>query len=347
MRFADYPFTQQAADYVRAAGYSLEDLLEKPSFKIFRARAADRVRGAISGDISDVRAQSESELLSELLSYPLARIMVSCLGEPHLLRRYALAEAKLAHKRMGREKADLALLAEDLNLHPKAAGDLFQLHFSEYIYAGHRMKSPKWKLVNRDMNGGFLTVTRDELSRLMEELVRDRVLSGLPLEVDEGICSRLEDILQPLKTEMEAMRSRHRTDLGRIEEGAFPPCIRSMLTDVAAGKNLAHSARFALTSFLLQIGMSVQDVVSQFSSSPDFDPERTSYQVEHIAGSSGTKYKPPSCSTMKTYGNCPGEDPLCTRINHPLSYYERRISRISREERRSAAAPSRSPQTPG
>ncbi|NPV62901.1 MAG: DNA primase large subunit PriL [Methanotrichaceae archaeon] len=332
MRIADYPFTQQAADHVRAAGYSLEDLLEKPSFRIFRTRAADRVRGAIDGDISDVRAQSESELLSELLSYPLARIMVSCLDDSHLLRRYALAEAKLAHRRMEREKADLILLAEDLNLHPQPAGDLFRLHFSEYIVAGHRMKSPKWKLVNRDLDRGFLTVTRDELVRLMEELVRDRVLSGLPLEVDSETCSRLDEILTPLRRDLEAMRSWHQTDLGRVEEGAFPPCIRSMLADVAAGKNLAHSARFALTSFLLRIGMSSQDVVALFSSSPDFDPERTGYQVEHIAGSSGTRYKPPSCSTMKTYGNCPGEDQLCARINHPLNYYQRRVRSISRKE---------------
>jgi DNA primase large subunit len=27
---------------------------------------------------------------------------------------------------------------------------------------------------------------------------------------------------------------------------------------------------------------------------------------------------------MATYGNCPGEDELCRKIHHPLSYYERR-----------------------
>jgi DNA primase large subunit len=88
---------------------------------------------------------------------------------------------------------------------------------------------------------------------------------------------------------------------------------------------LAHSARFAPVSFLIQINMSVNQIVGLFNTSPDFDPEKTRYQVEHIAGSSGTKYKPPSCTTMATYGNCPGEDELCRRIRHPLSYYERKI----------------------
>jgi len=345
MRISDYPFTQEAAEHVRAAGYSLQDLLEKPSFRSFRNRALERVRGSISGDIPDIRAQSEAEQLAELLSYPLARIMVSCLEDQYLMRRYALAEAKLAYRRMEKEKDDILMLAGDLNIHPQELGNLFRLYFGEYVYAAHRMKSPKWKLVNRDLKGGFLTVTREELCRLMEEMVRERVLSGLPLEVDEKICSSLQDILKPLKSEIEAMKSRNRADLGKIEEGAYPPCIRQMLSDVAGGKNLAHSARFALTGFLLQIGMSSQDVVNLFNTSPDFDPERTSYQVEHIAGSSGTKYKPPSCSTMMTYGNCPGADQLCKRINHPLSYYERRIFLMAREGHRASATSSQTPKS--
>jgi DNA primase large subunit len=105
-----------------------------------------------------------------------------------------------------------------------------------------------------------------------------------------------------------------------VTESAFPPCIKKMLEQVAANVNLAHSARFALVSFLIQINMSVDQIVGLFNTSPDFDPEKTRYQVEHIAGSSGTKYKPPSCATMATYGNCPGEDELCRRIRHPLGY---------------------------
>jgi len=52
--------------------------------------------------------------------------------------------------------------------------------------------------------------------------------------------------------------------------------------------------------------------------------DKTRYQIEHISGSSGTEYKPPSCSTMRTYGNCYGADELCSRIKHPLNYYRRK-----------------------
>ena len=215
-------------------------------------------------------------------------------------------------------------LANDLGLYPQGRGP-WRLHFTEYIRAAHRMHSPKWKLVNRDLQEGYLTVTDEELKRLLEEAVRDKVSKGLPLPVDEKICAQLAEYIAPLKSELQVLRDRQKVDLGKVEEGAFPPCIKKMLSQVAAGTNLAHSARFALVSFLLQINMSVEEVMALFNTSPDFDADKTRYQVEHIAGASGTKYKPPSCATMTTYGNCPGQDDLCRKIRHPLSYYERRM----------------------
>jgi len=323
MRISDYPFTQAAAEHVRSLGYSLDNLLGKTSFKGVRGRAAERVAGAISGTVPDKKANTDVEHLTELLSYPLARVMVSCLDDAILLRRYALAEAKLAYKRMQTEP-EFTDLAEDLGIHPRGAGP-WKLYFAEYIRAATRMHSPKWKLTNRDLEGGYLTVTEEELKRLLEEVIREKVLKGLPLPVDEHVCQDLAEYLGPLRSELEIIRSRQKADLGAVEEGAFPPCIKKMLVDVAKGTNLAHTARFALVSFLLQINMNVEEVMALFNTSPDFDEEKTRYQVEHIAGASGTKYKPPACATMATYGNCPGEDELCRKIHHPLSYYERRM----------------------
>jgi DNA primase large subunit len=332
MKISDYPFTREAAEHVRSAGYSLDSLINKSHFEPVRVRAVERLEGAVKGEIPDRRVNTEIEVLMELLSYPLARVMISCLGDEMLSRRYALAEAKLAHKRMGKERAEnLILLANDLGLSPSREGDLLKMHFSEYIRAAHRLKSPGWKLVNRDLKEGYLTVTLTELARLMEEVARDRVLRGLPLQVGEDVCSSLKERIKPIRQELEAFRARQRVDLGKVTEGAFPPCIQKMLSLVASGSNLAHTARFALTSFLLQINMSTDQVVEVFNTSPDFDEERTRYQVEHIAGSSGTKYKPPSCATMATYGNCPGEDELCKRVSHPLSYYEKRTRSLKRQ----------------
>ncbi|MDD1758083.1 MAG: DNA primase large subunit PriL [Methanotrichaceae archaeon] len=327
MKVSYFPFTQEAAHQVRSAGFSLESLLDKTSFKAVRDRAAERVWGAIIGEIPDKWPATEAENLMELLSYPLSRVIVSCLDDDALIRRYALGEAKLAFKRMQRDKEEIISLANDLGLHPQDSKEPFKIHFSEYIRAAHSMRSPKWKLVNRDLKGGYITITREVLMRLMEEMVRDRVIKGLPVPLEEELCERLADCIRPLRLELDKMNARQKVNLGQVEELAFPPCIMAMLSQVSAGQNLAHSARFALTSFLLQINMSPVEVVALFNTSPDFDEEQTRYQVEHISGSSGTKYKPPSCATMITYGNCRGKDELCNKVGHPLSYYERKIKR--------------------
>lgn len=332
MKISEYPFSKEAVEYVRGAGLSLDSLLESPFYQSVRMRAVDRVLGAISGDIKAGRVSGVSERLAEtaeLFSYPLARIILSCIGDDLLIRRYAVAEAKLAHSRMVQDEEDILALAADLGFDPRGS-EPWKLHFSEYVRAAHRMRSPKWKLVNRDLKDGYLTVTKEELTRLMEEMVRDRVLKGLPLEVSIDTCRKLEEYIKPIRSELEIFLARNRVDLGKVTESAFPPCIKKMLEQVAANANLAHSARFALTSFLLQINMPLDQVIGLFNTSPDFDQERTRYQVEHIAGSSGTKYKPPSCATMATYGNCPGEDELCRRIRHPLSYYERMIKQTGK-----------------
>ena len=60
------------------------------------------------------------------------------------------------------------MLADDLGLHPRGPGP-WKIHFAEYIRAAHRMHSPKWKLTNRDLFEGYLTVTEEELKRILEE----------------------------------------------------------------------------------------------------------------------------------------------------------------------------------
>lgn len=109
-----------------------------------------------------------------------------------------------------------------------------------------------------------------------------------------------------------------------MEPDLFPPCISHALANVQGGVNLAHSMRFAMTSFLLSVGMSVDEILNLFNVSPDFDAEVTLYQIEHIAGATGNVYKPPACDTMRTYGNCIGKDRLCEKKSVILWHTTRR-----------------------
>jgi DNA primase large subunit len=109
--------------------------------------------------------------------------------------------------------------------------------------------------------------------------------------------------------------------------------MRRLLSMAQMGENIPHQGRFALTSFLHTLGMSADDIIRLFSLSPDFDPKKSRYQVEHITGViSSTEYTPPECSTMKTYGICFDPDDLCKRewMTHPLKYYRTKMGKRRR-----------------
>jgi DNA primase large subunit len=80
--------------------------------------------------------------------------------------------------------------------------------------------------------------------------------------------------------------------------------------------------------------MPANEIIKQFSLSPDFDPKKSRYQVEHITGViSSTSYTPPECNTMRTYRICFDPDDLCKQdwMTHPLKYYRAKTRRRSCE----------------
>ena len=338
---ATYPFTAGAAAYVRELGVDIPDLLKKRVYDRARARGVERVIQAIDGRI-EKNTDTDMPAELEVLSYPVARMIVSCIGDDYLIRRYALAEAKAAHEALIGEpqiiqQSVLATMGQEFGMNIDISEQKFRLHFTDYVRYAHRMHDPGWKLVNRRLQSGWLSLSQKEFTRLLQEAIRDRIQQDLPLDIPSeiGICDKLSG---PIATVNESLGAR-KTEFeigGEVESGAFPPCIAHSIAMLQGGVNLAHSARFATTAFLRNIGMSVDDIVGMFGGSPDFDETRTRYQVEHIAGQ---EYTAPGCDTMKTYGNCVGADDLCKRVVHPLNYY--RIKKRAKGSRGAAPAPVR------
>jgi DNA primase large subunit len=263
----------------------------------------------------------------EVLSYPIARMIVSCINDDHLIRRYALAEAKAVYESLKTEPSDILLtMGKEFEMHVDYSDKRFKIHFTDYIRYAHRMHDPKWKLVNGRLYRGWVSLSTHKFTRLLQEAVSDRIQHDLPLEVPSEICDALSKYINDVKESLESRRDEFEIE-GPVHPDAFPPCSRHAIAMLQGGINLPHSARFAVTSFLLNIGMDVDGVVRMFGGSPDFDETRTRYQVEHIAG---REYTTPDCGTMKTYGNCFGADNLCMKVSHPLNYYRIEKERVFR-----------------
>src|SRR3990170_6013015 len=324
--FARFPFLTGALKYVEALDFKLEELFYERAFEQIRMRGKERVVESIGEGISRPDFNDGIGAQKELLSYPVARILVSCINDGYLIKRYALAEAKSASEQIKKLPDDaLKELAHEFNMAAEIKERAYVMHFTDYIRYASAIHEHQWKLVNRKMNHGRVHLTKEEISRLIEEAVRKRIESGLPLDVPQDICTSLEGHIGEIRESLSARKSRFNIEeLKEIMPDCFPPCMKYALANAQSGINLSHSMRFALTSFLLNIGMSADRIIELFKVSPDFDEEKTRYQVQHIHGSTGTVYTSPSCSTMITYGNCYGKEPLCERISHPLSYYRKK-----------------------
>ncbi|MDD2665476.1 MAG: DNA primase regulatory subunit PriL [Methanocellales archaeon] len=331
LKYAYYPFTSCASDYVKRSGKSIESLLDGEFGKAVINRAKERVIQAIRGSIKNAfdgkSIPMDVDLEKELFSYPIARIFVSCIGDPYLIKRYALAEAEAAHVHMKAEEPEfLEKLAREFNIQCVLGRHDFQIHFADYLRFASRMHDLEWKLVNRRLENGYVPVNKRDFVRLLQEAIRDRIQSSLPLDLPPALKSSFSPHIADISRHFEELKAEFRSDdFGEVDSECFPPCIKHMLALVQAGQNLAHSARFALTSFLANIGMSAEEIIDIYRVSPDFDEGQTSYQVKHILGSSGKAYTAPNCATMATYGNCFGKERICDWVSHPLSFYRKKL----------------------
>jgi len=262
--------------------------------------------------------ERETYLKRSILTFFFSRMLVECSGDEWLRRRFAIFEAKKARKILENDEWEvIKIIAKDFNIRLLENRGL-RIHVSDFIKASTSIREDRWKITSRELKDGYVRITENELIRILEERIRER----LEKRIDTGSCEKIEPYIQEIHRELGRIRSRIKgIKFDTVDFSSFPPCMKTLIADIKSGKNIPHSARFALTSFLINVGMDVEDVISLYSTSPDFDEEKTRYQVNHIAKSRGETYTPPSCSTMRTYHNCFNPDRLCKRISHPLGYY--------------------------
>ncbi len=326
---AKYSFLREAAERMEMLDLKIGEL-EDPDFDLMLDRAESRIKEAINEGVVSTHLRMPEV---EILSFPIAVMMVASAADNRLKRRYALAEAKRVSSLLKDESKEKILeIAHRFNWRIRVSKNnssyFFQIHFADFLKQSTFIREGRWKLVNRILSNGEVFLTKRDAARLLEEEVRKHIERRLDLEVGslpQNIANRVDMILKLFDEHRGKIRSEEIPNEVVIE--AFPPCIKSLYDASLSGNRVSHVGRFALTSFLLNIGMNLDDVVNMFRSLTDFNEKMTRYQVEHIAGVRGsrTKYTPPQCDTLITHGICPEISEICRTIRHPLRYYLRRL----------------------
>ena len=347
---ARYPFLKEATQFVKERELGLEDLVKHITMAEARRRGRARVLSAISDlTVPNNPVTDEDIAVQEILSYPYARILVSCIGDEVLVRRYALAEAKAFNERLRKEDMDaVVLLALELEVEAAFCDEMLRMHFADYLNYTSGLRGPEWKLVNQDLRAGFVQLDKNRFVRVLEQALNERIEDELPLPVNDDLLAVVEKELEDIISALEEFKGKYRGEgFGEVSILKFPPCMKKLVAMAQAGQNMPHAGRFALASFLSFVGMPVDEIIKMFCSSPDFDQSKTAYQVRHITGDGlGKRYTPPECATMRTNGLCFEPDDLCNgrRVTHPLTYYRIRSYDEDREKR--TEKETRSPSTP-
>ncbi|RCV63739.1 DNA primase large subunit [Methanophagales archaeon] len=328
-----YPFLSSASKYVEESGATLENLISSATFERARLRGKARILEAIKdGVIIKPAVITNAQAEMELLSYPFARILVSCIHDAHLVRRYVLSEAKAAHELLladsSRDGDIIYEMAEEFSIHVDFFREHVQMPFVDYLRFTANLHDKKWKLVNRGLEKGRVKLEKGEFIRIIQEAIYERIMKDLPLNVPIAVCGAIKGYTDDIKRELEETRKKFGDAECFIvkDPNFFPPCITHILSNLKEGINVTHGARFAVTAFLLNLGLTEDEIIEIYKNSPDFEEEQTRYQVRHIAGDMGSvRYTAPSCGTMRTYGNCIGSDDICEKISHPLNYYRLKL----------------------
>jgi DNA primase large subunit len=346
---ARYPFFEGAREAVREADLSPAALVRADAPAVERGR--ERVERALMEGTVASETPRRWDVDTEVLSYPIARILVSLVDTPAAVDKYAVAEAATARERFdadfaaaddpGRERASLedALREFDLADAVRPDGEApsgrrsrggrrpthYRVGLGAYLGLAEAGWGQRWRLVNREVAAGEVRVTAEELSRLLEAAVERRVASGLPFAVrgsqgGDAIAEALSDAVSDLGELLNDHDAAGRTSVEKVVPALFPPCMRTLVQRARDDGDLPATAEFSLTSFLVALGMDGDEVTTLLDADGK-GADRIETRVEYLAERDGTQYPPPSCATMKAYGDCVDPDERCETISHPLSYY--------------------------
>ncbi|MEM3147463.1 MAG: DNA primase large subunit PriL [Candidatus Jordarchaeales archaeon] len=333
---AKYPFTLEAQTWLKERKIDLDDLVRE-EYRIVLERGKERVLSALEEGVVSLGLDDPE---AEFLSFPVARLIVEVVGDPFLRHRFAVAEAKRAQGLFRNEDDDtlIAIATQTFGINCKfARKDIggrrypFKIHFADYLRYASGFHDPYWKLVNRVLSGGYVFLVKEDFTRILASAVEKKLSE--PREPPVKVPSEVKQIVSEIAIRVIDKREKYAFEKveGEIVEEAFPPCIAALVSALRRSQSLSHNARFTLTSFLLNVGYPVEKVISLFSEVPDFKEDLTRYQVEHIAGmKSGTRYTPPKCETMRTYGLCLSREE-CGNVKHPLEYYRKHRRRHIKE----------------
>ncbi len=312
--------------------------------------------------------------------YLILRILLYILNNKIISNRIANIYSKTTYNELNKENEyNLYYIYQDLNLEVifeeqeiiykkivvKDQQELYKTNFKisyiDYLKLASNLKDEYRRLVNNALQHGYVYIKTESLNRLLQEHVRSKLLiqnNEIPIDLEKfkeklfeiqefkNLFDHITNIWESKKEEFEYsidITFKEGLDISEL----FPPCVKEILSKAREGQNLIHTERLFILWFLNSLKYPEEKIINVFSTLPDFDEEKTAYQVKYAMKKGYTPY---SCKSLKSYNMCLAKaykDKLCIEgyfsklqneqklISHPLKYIEVQQYRTSKRSQRS------------
>ena len=296
-----YPFLNSERGRLKSLDLKLEDLSDSPLYTAAMDNAAlDLIGGAKESNDRD----------SAIVEFTLSKIYLAIIDDASASENYA--ERKSDYFREKLEKENLTYLIrvadEDFDMHMQIK-DSLRLHFIDFL----RNKPDFLKLAQMNLLGGYVQVSKSQLTWILKGAIKKQILDGIPKghKFPESLVAKANRVrLKAVKVKKEFD---NRPRISSIREEALPPCIQGVIKAMESGK-ANHNAHFVLVTFLHGLNLDENAMLDIFRRSPKYKERIALYQIR-FAKERG--YTCPACESIKGYGLCPSE---CPR-KHPVSNY--------------------------
>jgi len=321
---AKYPFLAEAGKYLQDKGFTLEQFATDPDLQIIVDKAYERIESAANGKIYNPKFDN-----SDTFSFLIAIILLKLSGMNTLINRFSLAEARRAEKFLEKDLVDnsnktseelaIKIIRDIFSVSVKKDKNNFVIPISDYLRHAVNFHELEWKLVNRHVESGMVFLSPHETVRLIRRelggYIRSRIRAANTPSLYKGFedkVNRLVDLAKKFTVSVTVSTE-------------YPPCIKHAIDALESGENLSHSGRFMLATFLLGRGQSIDEISPLFKNAPDYNEKVTRYQINQIAGETGSniKYSCPSCEKLKSNDLC-FIIPECGNIINPMQFGKKR-----------------------
>ncbi|MCK4479341.1 MAG: hypothetical protein KAV01_02335 [Candidatus Lokiarchaeota archaeon] len=258
----------------------IKDIITDPSKEVLRDRIYEFFKSAF--DNLEYFSYYKIDDLN-IYFYLSLRMLLIILNNKSISYRVANLYSKITYNELANEnESNLYSICKDLKLDIKYEQEpiifrkiaikdqietlqtKFKIHFSDYLKLSSRLKDDFRKLINNALKDGYVYLRPKNLSRLIQEYVRMKILK---FEGDiENINKLKEDLLKvqefkdlydSIIADWELKKERFEYSFetafkkGEDISKNFPPCMNEILVKAEIGQNLQHTERLIIVFFFI------------------------------------------------------------------------------------------------